>query len=182
MACENSLSISPGKRKTGNNDVSVEAAEIEARELPSDLAALATCKRSSPNHTEERNKLHLLEEEEECPATPRSEKHKIPVMTCCPLAPIKPRSTSRKRKPEIPPGTLYIPFDFPQLDLLFGSESKSIAKHKKKKMKKALHIVYHPIECMDNNNRIFRILLFSRQNTFGSMKPKGESKFTNFVL
>ncbi|GLJ32106.1 hypothetical protein SUGI_0646510 [Cryptomeria japonica] len=146
MACENWLSISPGKRKTGNNDVSVEAAAGDslksAREIHCALVAIATSKRRSPNDTQERSKFDLLAEEE-CPTTPKSEKHKIPVMSCCPPAPCKPRLTHRKRKPEIPSGTIYIPFDFSDLDLLFGSESKPTTQHTKKKQKK---IGEHSIE------------------------------------
>ncbi|GLJ32105.1 hypothetical protein SUGI_0646500 [Cryptomeria japonica] len=140
MACENALYILPGEKKPGNNDVNVEAAEVEplksAREIPYALATIATCKRRSPNNTQERSKLDLFQEEEEYPTTPKSEKHKIPVITCCPPAPRKPRLTPTKRKPAIPSGTFYIPFHFPDLDLLFGSESKSIAQHTKKKQQK----------------------------------------------
>jgi len=81
------------------------------------------------------------EGEVEC-QTPKSEEHRIPLVLCCPPAPIKPRSKLRKRKlPASPSEEFYILSDS-DLHSLFGSDHAQVSeKHMKRKvLQKCLNI------------------------------------------
>ncbi|XP_057838043.2 uncharacterized protein LOC131048178 [Cryptomeria japonica] len=136
MVSDNQSSFCMGERKIGDG-VSGKQQLKSAGNVTDISSALTVVTTKSNTTTDKGGGMELLdngEEGEDGHITPKSEKHKIPAMTFCPPPPLK-RKPARKRRPAVPPGTLHIPSDFPDLDLLFGLDSKSTPQHKKKKQK-----------------------------------------------
>ncbi|GLJ04705.1 hypothetical protein SUGI_0001660 [Cryptomeria japonica] len=135
MASANCSSSSLGKRKQRNdfvNAVSTTDSVGNTTEIPSGLAPIRANSSSCRSETEKKF------EEEECCVTPKSEEHKIPTMTMCPPAPCKPKSAPLKRNPAIISRrrAIHVPYDSPDLELLFGSVLTKDHQHQKKKHKK----------------------------------------------